>query len=336
MTTQTPPSNPITDPYKYLRIVLAPDGTITRLPEIPSLNLSSADSASDSHPIPILTKDLTINQSKKTWARIFLPRQTLDPSFHAKLPLIVWFRGGGFILYSAASALFQHSCATMAIQLSAVLVSIEYRLAPEHRLPAAYEDAVEAVHWIKTAPDEWLTDFADLNNCFLMGGSAGANIAYHAGLKLAATIDDQDLHPLEIKGLILHQPFIGRCKRTESELRMVSDPHLPLCCADLMWKLALPIGADRDHEYCNPTVEGGSNALTKMKALGWRILVDWGDKDPLMDRQQEFVKMLQEKGLQVVSQFSEGHCHGIELVDLSKCNALYSAYKSFISSSLLP
>ncbi|KDP36839.1 hypothetical protein JCGZ_08130 [Jatropha curcas] len=334
MTTQTPSSNPITDPYKHLRIIPGLDGNIIRLPEISTPILLSAP---DSHPIPILTKDLTINQSNKIWARIFLPKQTLDHPFNTKLPLIVWFHGGGFILYSVASTFFQRSCATMAIQLSAVIVSIEYRLAPEHRLPAAYDDAAEALHWIKTIPDEWLRDFADLGKCFLMGGSAGANIAYHAGLKLAETIDDHDLHPLKIKGLILHQPFFGGSKRTESELRMVNDRNLPLCCTDLMWKLALPIGADRDHEYCNPTVEdAGSNALTKMKGLGWRILIDWGDKDPLMDRQDEFVKMLQEKGLQVVSQFWEGHCHGIEYVDPSKCNALCSAYKTFIASSLLP
>ncbi|KDP22354.1 hypothetical protein JCGZ_26185 [Jatropha curcas] len=292
-------------------------------------------SASDSHPIPILTKDLTINQSNETWARIFLPKQTQDHSFHTKLPLIVWFHGGGFILFSAASTFAQDFCATMAIQLSAVVVSIEYRLAPEHRLPAAYEDAVEAVRWIKTTPDEWLRDSADLNNCFLMGGSAGANIAYHAGLKLAATIADHDLHPLEIKGLILHQPFFGGSKRTESELRLATDLILPLCCTDLMWNLALPIGADRDHEYCNPTVKGGSNALTKMKELGWKILVDWGRKDPLMDRQGEFVKMLQEKGLQVESQFLDGHCHVIEFVDPSKFEALYTVYRNFLSSSLL-
>ncbi|XP_012090353.1 carboxylesterase 1 [Jatropha curcas] len=326
-----PPSDSITDPYKYLRIIPASDGTITRLPEIPIPNLLSA---SDSHPMPILTKDLTINQSNETWARIFLPKQTQDHSFHTKLPLIVWFHGGGFILFSPVSTFYQDFCAIMAIQLSAVVVSIKYRLAPEHRLPAAYEDAVEAVRWIKTIPDEWLRDSADLNNCFLMGSSAGANIAYHAGLKLAATMDDHYLQPLKIRGLILHQPFFGGSRRIESELRMVNDPHLPLCCADLMWKLALRIGADRDHEYCNPTVEGGSNALTKMKELGWRILVDWGDKDPLMDRHEEFVNMLQEKGIQVVSQFFKGHCHGIELVDPSKCNALNSAYKSFISCSL--
>ncbi|KAJ9164117.1 hypothetical protein P3X46_023731 [Hevea brasiliensis] len=328
MSTQTSPENLTIDPYKHLRIIPLSDGTITRLPEITNLL------PRPQHPIPILTKDITINQSNNTWARIFLPQQTLDyTSSHTKLPLIVWFHGGGFILFSAASTFFHDYCASLAIELTAVVVSIEYRLAPEHRLPAAYEDAVEALHWIKSSPDEWLRDFADLRKCFLMGASAGANIAYHAGLRVAETVEH--LEPLKIEGLILHQPFFGGSKRTESELRMMNDPILPLCSNDLMWELALPIGADRDHEFCNPTVKGDSKALTKMRQLGWRIFVHWGDRDPLMDRQVLLVKMLREKGLVVVNHSSEGHFHGVELVEPSKCTGLYVAYKSFISSSVL-
>lgn len=329
MSTQTPPENLTIDSYKHLRIIPLPDGTIHRLPEIIS------SSPIPHRPVPILTKDITINQSNNTWARIFLPQQSLDyTSSHPKLPLIVWFHGGGFILCSAASTIWHDSCVNLAIELAAIVVSIEYRLAPEHRLPAAYEDAVEALYWIKSSPDEWFRVFADLSNCFLMGNSAGANIAYRAGLRVAETVEDLD--PLKIKGLILSQPFFGGSKRTESELRMVNDPILPLCSSDLMWDLALPIGADRDHEYCNPTVlEGDSKALMKIRELGWRIFVHWGDGDLLMDRQGELVKILREKGIIVESHFVEGHCHGVEVVEPSKYKAMYVAYKSFISSSVL-
>ncbi|KAM1034357.1 hypothetical protein PS1_038042 [Malus domestica] len=67
---------------------------------------------------------------------------------------------------------------------------VEYRLASEQRLPAAYEDAVETLYFIKTTSDNWLRDYADLSNCYLMGSSPGGNIAYHAGLRAAVVADD--------------------------------------------------------------------------------------------------------------------------------------------------
>ena len=63
-----------------------------------------------------------------------------------------------------------------------------------------------------------------------MGGSAGGNIAYHAGLRAATEIDK--LEPLVIRGLILHQPYFGGSQRTQSELRD-NDPILPLSVCDL-------------------------------------------------------------------------------------------------------
>lgn len=215
----------------------------------------------------------------------------------------------------------------MAQIIPAVIVSVEYRLAPEHRLPAAYEDALEAMQFIKTTDDEWLTTYADLNRCYLMGSSAGANIAYHAGLR--AAVDD-----LKIQGMILHQPFFGGSERTESEMNMVNDPVLPLCATDLMWEFGLPLGVDRDHEYCNPMVSGGSQRIERMRLLGWRFLVTGCGGDPLIDRQMEFARMLEGRGVRVVSQFREGGYHGVDFFEPSKDKALCETIKKFISPTL--
>ena len=84
---------------------------------------------------------------------------------------------------------------------------------------------------------------------------------------------------MKIKGLILHHPFFGGSKRTESELRLLNTLVLPLCSTDLMWKLALPIGVDRDHEYCNPTVGGG---FDQIRELGWWVMLIGCDGDLMM------------------------------------------------------
>ncbi|XWS48367.1 hypothetical protein CRYUN_Cryun13aG0070200 [Craigia yunnanensis] len=327
--TQTAPSsNPIIvdDPYKRLEITLNPDGSLTR-----NANRYPKTSATPdpNQPIHVLSKDITINQSNNTWARIFLPRQALDTSSGAnKLPLIVYYHAGGFIHCSAASTIFHVFCSNMALELQTIVVSVDYRLAPEHRLPAAYDDAMEALHWIKNTQEEWLKQYADLSTCFLMGSSSGGNMVYHVGLRAAEEGDDLEL--LKIRGLILHQPFFGGSQKVESESRLVNDPVLPPGVSDLLWELALPTGADRDHEYCNPTAGKGLKLLDKLFSLGWRVLVTGCDGDPLIDRQIGLVKMMEEKGVKVSSDFrAEGH-HAVDFFQPDKAKALFLVLKEFI------
>ncbi|KAK7855141.1 carboxylesterase 1-like [Quercus suber] len=324
MSGQDAPINPTGDPYQLLQIVRNPDGTITRALDIPETPPTSDPSL----PISVLSKDIPINQSNNTWVRIYLPREALDISSQPKLPLIVYYHGGGFIMSSAASSLLHDYCVNMANELRVIIASVEYRLAPEHRLPAAYDDAVEALYRIKTTQDDWLTKYADFSNCFIMGLSAGGNIAYHAGLRVAAEADH--LGPLKIRGLILQQPFFGGTQRSDSELRLVNDPMLPLCVTDLMWELSLPIGVDCDHEYCNPTVAGGSKLLEKIRLLGWKVLVTGCDGDLLFDRQVELVKLLEEHGVHVVGHFGVGGCHGVDFHDSSRGKAFLEQVKNFI------
>ncbi|OMO97970.1 Alpha/beta hydrolase-3 [Corchorus olitorius] len=329
MSGQTAPSsNPIiaVDPYKHLEITLNPDGSLTRNPNrFPN---TSATPDPD-QPIPVLSKDVTFNQSNNTWARIFLPREALGASSGAnKLPLIVYYHAGGFIHCSAATTGFHLFCSKMALELQAIVVSVEYRLAPEHRLPAAYEDAMEALHWIKTTQEEWLKQHADFGNCFLMGSSSGGNIVFNAGLRAAGEVDD--LEPLKIQGLILHQPFFGGSQKVESELRVVNDPILAPGVSDVLWELSLPIGADRDHEYCNPTATKESKLWEKLVSVGWKVLVTGCDGDPLIDRQVAVVKLMEEKGVKVKSQFREGDHHGVDFTQPAKAKALFLVLKEFI------
>ncbi|CAK7337149.1 unnamed protein product [Dovyalis caffra] len=327
MSGQTSSSNPtIADPYQYLQIIPNPNGTITR---DPNRFPNSSPSPDPKNPTPVLSKDTVINQSRKTWVRIFLPRQTIvDSSSTNKLPLIVYFHGGGFINCSASSTIFHDFCSKMTLDLQFVVVSVDYRLAPEHRLPAAYDDAVEVLRWIKTTQEDWLIENVDYTRCFIMGSSAGANIAFHAGLCVSQEVDN--LVPLKIKGLILHHPFIGGVQRTGSEMRLVDDPHLPQCVNDLMWNLALPSGVDRDHEYCNPMVDGGSKLWENLRLLGWKVLVTGCDGDPMIDRQMEFVNMLVTRDIKVLSHFSKGGYHVVELKEPSKAKTLLVLMKDFM------
>ncbi|KAF1885290.1 hypothetical protein Lal_00029179 [Lupinus albus] len=281
----------------------------------------------------VLTKDVPLNSINNTSLRIFLPKKALQSSSHSqKLPIIVYYHGGGFIYLSASSTINHDFCFKLAEILFVVVVSVEYRLAPVARLPAAYNDGVEALQWLRTTDDKWLREFGDITKCFLMGTSAGGNMVYHVGLHvLHTTIDHFDFDPFKIRGLILHHPFFGGTQRTESELRLINDQVLSLKSSDMMWELALPEGEDRDHKYCNPTVvdEDVDKCFDEIKRLRWKVMVTGCDGDPLFDRQVGFVEMLRRKGVVVEEHFGDGY-HGMELLDLSKADPLFVRVKDFI------
>ncbi|KAI4351843.1 hypothetical protein L6164_006152 [Bauhinia variegata] len=319
------------DPYQCLQIIPNPDGTITRLTLFPSI--PAKPDLDHDNPSAVLTKDLTLNPTHKTWVRIFLPRKALDHSLSSskKLPLIVFYHGGGFVILSASSSVNHDFCYKLAEFLPAVIVSVDYRLAPERRLPASYDDGVEALQWLKTTDEKWVREFADLSNCYLMGSSAGGNIAYHVGLRVSTRV--QEFDHLTIKGLILHHPFFGGSQRSESELRLGNDETLPLSGTDLMWELGLPIGSNRDHEYCNPMVgNDGGGQFDAIKRLRWQILLCGVDGDPLIDRQKELEKMLKSRGIHVREHYGEG-CHAKEFLDHTKTEALFYVIKDFLQEN---
>ncbi|CAL9151763.1 unnamed protein product [Musa hybrid cultivar] len=305
-----------------LQIVEHPDGSVSR-PFVP------VSAPSDDRPdAAVLSKDVPLNPTHDTWLRIYRPSVVHHTT---KLPIVIYFHGGGFVVFSAASTFYHGLCEAMTGAISALVVSLEYRLAPEHRLPAAYEDAVETVLWIQSqardpaAGEPWLVHHGDFSRCFLMGSSSGANMAYHAGLLATAL----ELLPLRLLGLILNQPYFGGVERTPSEIRSEDDPILPLQANDTLWRLALPKGAERDHEFCNPVVA----VPPELRHLP-RCLVKGCEGDPLVDRQREFVRMLQREGASVVARVDEGGFHSVELLDPIRAESLFAEVRRFIRNDL--
>ncbi|KAK2996731.1 hypothetical protein RJ639_025646 [Escallonia herrerae] len=138
-------------------------------------------------------------------------------------------------------------------------MSVNYRLAPENPFPAAYDDGFRALTWVKqkalSGDNELWSRQCNFSSIFLVGDSAGANIAHNVALTFS---NSAKLRLFGLKGTILIQPFFGGEVRTSSEKLMVQLPRsvLSLAASDAYWRLSLPSGANRDHPWYNPVTKG--------------------------------------------------------------------------------
>ncbi|KAK9942154.1 hypothetical protein M0R45_007836 [Rubus argutus] len=160
------------------------DGRIERL-----LGTSTVPASIDPQ-TGVQSKDLVISNEPLISARLYIPKSTTAESTQ-KLPLLVYFHGGGFCIESAFSPTYHYYLNGLVSEANVVAVSVDYRLAPEHPLPAAYEDSWAALKWVGshyggTGPEEWLNRYADLDRVFFSGDSCGANIAHNMGLRIGS------------------------------------------------------------------------------------------------------------------------------------------------------
>uniref|UniRef100_A0A0D3H2W0 Alpha/beta hydrolase fold-3 domain-containing protein n=1 Tax=Oryza barthii TaxID=65489 RepID=A0A0D3H2W0_9ORYZ len=156
--------------------------------------------------------------------------------------------------------------------------------------------------------------------------SSGGNMALNAGVRACRGLD---LGPAAVRGLVLHQPYLGGVARTPSEEKSGDDAVLPLEANDKLWSLALPAGADRDHEFSNPakSMAAAAAALTGLP----RCLVTGSDGDPLIDRQRELVAWLRGHGVEVVAKTDFAGSHAAELFVKETADELFAAVRAFVS-----
>ncbi|CAD6260710.1 unnamed protein product [Miscanthus lutarioriparius] len=223
------------------------------------------------------SKDVPLSPS--TFVRLYLPAEATSSGDDdgkkkkaaTKLPVVVYFHGGGFVMGSAGSCVYHRFVNDLVAASPAVAVSVDYRLAPEHMLPAAYEDSLAALKWVLSATDTWLATHGDLARVFLVGDSAGGNICHH----LAMHPDVKQGAGAGLKGIVLIHPWfwgkepIGgeqehrrpRANRAEAEGRG-RKKHL--------WEFVCPGAVDGvNGPRMNPTAPGapGLESLACEKAM---------------------------------------------------------------------
>ncbi|CAN6458343.1 unnamed protein product [Victoria cruziana] len=306
----------------FTDLSLRKDGTINRR----LFGIIDFTSAASSRPRNgVSTADFTVDSSTGVWFRLFTPTEA---SAEHKLPVIVFFHGGGFGFMAANSKPYDDLCRLFARHLQAFVVSANYRLAPENKFPTAYGDAEAIVRWI-SEPGR-LPESADLHRCFLAGDSAGANIVHHVGSRLAAasSSNEHDLRAPRIVGHLMIQPFFGGEERVPSELRLKNAPIVSIKRTDFLWRAFLPEGANRDHPAANVT---GPHAPPLAEIGLPPTLIVVGGYDPLQDRQVLYYNALKKAGVRArLLEYPEAIHTFYGYPELRESGELIAEMKSFI------
>lgn len=300
------------------------DGSIVRLPK-PSFSVPVHDDGS------VVWKDVVFDPVHDLSLRLYKPALPVS----TKLPIFYYIHGGGFCIGSRAWPNCQNYCFNLASELQAVIISPDYRLAPENRLPAAIEDGYMAVKWLQAQavanePDTWLTEVADFGKVFISGDSAGGNIAHNLAVRLKA--GSLELAPVRVKGYILLAPFFGGTVRKKSEAEGPREAFLNLELIDRFWRLSIPIGETTDHPLINPF--GPVSPSLEAVDLD-QILVVVGGSDLLKDRGEDYAKALKNFGKKVEYVEFEGKQHGFFTIDPNSedANRLMQIIKHFIAEN---
>ena len=166
-------------------------------------------------------------------ARLYDPGTT-DPS-----PAIVFIHGGGWVLCDLDS--HDGACRELALRSGLKLVSIGYRLAPEHPFPGGLEDCIAAVRWLAAHGRDW---GIDPGRMVIAGDSAGGNLAISTLLAL------RDAGEKPLRGAALIYGVFAPDHDTPSHLAYGTDGRHFLSTADMEWFWGhyVPAGTDR----CTP------------------------------------------------------------------------------------
>lgn len=118
----------------------------------------------------VVTQDLAYGSDPKQFARIYRPAAADGAS--RNLPVIVYYHGGGWVIADVNT--YDATPRMLSKQLNAIVVSVEYRHAPEHKFPAQHDDAAAAYRWVLQNAESW---GGSKEKLAVAGESAGGNLA---------------------------------------------------------------------------------------------------------------------------------------------------------------
>jgi acetyl esterase len=207
------------------------------------------------------------------------------------VPLVVYLHGGGFVLCDLDS--HDACCRRLANGIGGIVVSVDYRLAPEHRFPAAVDDAWAATEWVVEHGGEL---GGDTSRLVIAGDSAGGNLA----AVVCMIARDRGGPPIAFQVLIY--PVVDQRRKASASHDRAAPGVLTM--AHMRWFTEQYLGPDGDrlNVFASPI-------LANLAGLPPAHVVT-GDLDPLCDENEEFAARLQAAGVPATVQRYPGMFHG--------------------------
>ena len=239
------------------------------------------------------------NGDYKVPVRLFFPNEEAMESGAAsgkKPPVILFFHGGGWVTESVEN--YERVCARMAQATAHIVVSVEYRLAPEHKFPVPLEDCYAAAKALYT---NQLILNTDPERITIIGDSAGGN------LTAAVCLMARDKGEFTPRRQILIYPALGNCYTEESPYRSVqengSDYLLTSVKMEDYLNLYQSSAEDRQNPYFAPILEKDLRNLPE-------TLILTAEYDPLRDEGEVYGRKLHAAGNHVEVHRIYGAFHG--------------------------
>jgi len=236
-------------------------------------------------------------------------------------PIVAYFHGGGWVLGGAASD--DPLCRDLCVQSDAIIISMDYRHAPEERFPAAPDDGYAAVQWIADRAES-------------LGGVPGqlAVTGWSAGANVAAVVcqTSRDSQGPAIAGQVLLTPVTDATKALSSKAENAEGYVLTSTLMDWFWDhYADPI--DRANPKASPLRAADLSELPP-------ALVVTCEFDPLRDEGAAYADALTAAGVDVEHLSARGQIHtSIPAVDMLRSGAyarqaMATALKQFFATSV--
>lgn len=217
-------------------------------------------------------------------------------------PIVVFAHGGGWVFCDLDS--HDGLCRSFTNQMPAVVISVAYRLAPEHPWPAAADDMYAAFEW---AVENAVSIGGCPDHIVVAGDSAGGNLAAVTALMAR---DRSDHRPA---AQLLLYPVIAADFGTESYRLFGSGYYNPQEAMQWYWDQYVPNAAERSHPYASPL-------HADLRGVAPTIIAINGC-DPLRDEMIAYADALTAAGVHVVRCDYEGGIHGfmtMPMLDLAQ------------------
>lgn len=220
-----------------------------------------------------------------------LPVRLFRPVGAGPLPLTVFFHGGGFV--SCGIDTHANICSRLAAMSGSMVVSVDYRLAPEHRFPAAVDDAIAAVRSLHARASALGANPAQIA---VAGDSAGGTLA---AVVAHALRDD----PIAIRHQLLLYPVTDAACDSASQRALADAPVLTRAMMQWFWRNYLPDAQAGLDPRASPLRQ------TDLDRVAPATVITAG-ADPLRDEGEAYARALIEAGVCVTQQRWNGHFHG--------------------------